>query len=267
MYIDLFEWAYIPSWLTQLENLATRAMPEPWGYSNPLYERKNATYHILEKYVNTVFRCLALNYISAKSQNDADAFISIRNDFACFHTGLLSRRYRPIYAYFEKSKWEGSLREWTLMGFTDSNTGKMKLLETLPFKPFYQENTNAIFHPDWDIRVNVDHILDSQDTRARIPQAIRHQPNLSLILEVAALQARRMAAYSPSLVVPQIYQGRAQLLLPLYFLQPERPDLTLTVEPMDGYYIGNTVLNLEMAYSNARLLARPTIPWLSAMVE
>ena len=242
-------------------------MHEPWGYKNPLFERKNASYHILEKYIHTVFRCLALDHTSAKSQNEADSYICIRNEFACFNTGLLSRRYRPIFAYFEKSKREGSFREWTLSGYTDCNTGKMKTLELLPLKPFFREREDAVFHADWPIRVNVDHILDAQDTRNGIPEVIRHQPNLSLILEVAAEQARRMAAYSPSLVVPQIYQGRAQFLLPLNFLQPEKPDLAMTLEPMEGYYIGHTVLNLEMAYNNARLLAKPTIPWLSAMVE
>ncbi len=37
--------------------------------------------------------------------------------------------------------------------------------------------------------------------------------------------------------------------------------MTLTI--MDGYYLGNTCLTLEMAYLNARLLARPVAPWLA----
>lgn len=267
MVIDLFEWAYIPSWTIQLEDLSQRAIQEPWVFKQPVHARKNMTHHILEKYIHTVFRCLALGYISAKSQNEADSYISIRNDFACFHTGLLSKRYRAIYASFEKNKRDGSLREWVMTGFTDCNTGKIKLVDPLPLKPFYQERTAAVYHSEWPIRVNVDHIIDSPDTRIRIPECIRLQPNLSLILEVAVEQARRMAAYIPGTVVPQIYQGRAQFLLPLYFLHPERPDLALTIEPMNGYYIGHTILNLEMAYQNARLLARPTVSWLTTLVD
>lgn len=40
--------------------------------------------------------------------------------------------------------------------------------------------------------------------------------------------------------------------------------MTLTV--MDGYYLGNTCLTLEMAYLNARLLARPAAAWLTRLV-
>ena len=71
----------------------------------------------------------------------------------------------------------------------------------------------------------------------------------------------------PVLAVPQLYRGKIQYLLPISLLNPKETDLAMTVEPMDGYYIGNTCLNLEMAYGNARLLAKPTAPWLSMMVE
>ena len=56
-----------------------------------------------------------------------------------------------------------------------------------------------------------------------------------------------------------------QLLLPLCLLQDGKADLALVVEKeKDGRaYRGNTVLTLDMAYSNARLLARPDPDWLS----
>lgn len=47
----------------------------------------------------------------------------------------------------------------------------------------------------------------------------------------------------------------------------EKPDLAITLRPMDGYYMGYTCLTLEMAYLNARLLARPTAKWLLDLVE
>ena len=46
----------------------------------------------------------------------------------------------------------------------------------------------------------------------------------------------------------------------------ETPDLAMTLTIMDGYYLGNTCLTLEMAYLNARLVARPTARWLSGLV-
>ena len=41
----------------------------------------------------------------------------------------------------------------------------------------------------------------------------------------------------------------------------------MTISRMEGFYAGNTCLTLEMAYSNARLLAVPTAPWLAELVE
>jgi len=64
--------------------------------------------------------------------------------------------------------------------------------------------------------------------------------------------------------VPQYWRGRIQLLLPLCLQEDGRADLALVVEKdADARaYRGNTVLTLDMAYSNARLLARPDRDWL-----
>ena len=78
--------------------------------------------------------------------------------------------------------------------------------------------------------------------------------------------ARRWAVVDPSIVVPQGYQGRVQYLLPICLTDMETPDLAMTLTVMDGYYLGNTCLTLEMAYLNARLLARPAAAWLMELV-
>ena len=79
--------------------------------------------------------------------------------------------------------------------------------------------------------------------------------------------ARRKAMTDWSLAVPQIFQGRVQYLLPIHLTNMERPDLAMALSIMEGYYIGHTCLTLEMAYQNARLLARPTAGWLAELVE
>ena len=63
------------------------------------------------------------------------------------------------------------------------------------------------------------------------------------------------------------YQGRVQYLLPICLTDMEQPDLAMTLTIMDGYYLGNTCLTLEMAYLNARLLSRPVAHWLTDIVE
>lgn len=85
--------------------------------------------------------------------------------------------------------------------------------------------------------------------------------------ETAVELARRKAVVEPSIVVPQGYQGRVQYLLPICLTDMEQPDLSMTLTIMDGYYLGNTCLTLEMAYLNARLLSRPVAHWLTDIVE
>lgn len=85
-------------------------------------------------------------------------------------------------------------------------------------------------------------------------------------METAVELARRKADIEPGIVVPQGYQGRVQYLLPVCLTDMETPDLAMTLTIMDGYYLGNTCLTLEMAYLNARLLAKPMAPWLTELV-
>ena len=58
-----------------------------------------------------------------------------------------------------------------------------------------------------------------------------------------------------------------QYLLPVYLTNMQKPDLAMTLTVMDGYYLGNTCLTLEMAYLNARVVARPMAPWLTELVK
>ena len=65
--------------------------------------------------------------------------------------------------------------------------------------------------------------------------------------------------------VPQYYPRirRLQLLLPICLISDERVDVALAVEKTDvGSYIGHTVLSLDWAYMNARLICRPDSDWL-----
>lgn len=123
------------------------------------------------------------------------------------------------------------------------------------------------YNSEWSIRVNVDHILSDPENLERITSEIRHAKNLPILLETAVELARRKTVVEPSIVVPQPYQGRTQYLLPVCLTDKEQPDLAMTLTIMDGYYLGNTCLTLEMAYLNARLPAKPVAPWLLALTQ
>lgn len=264
----LFDTAYIPSWIESLNSLQLMAQPESWCFRESLFERKNKTNPILERYIHTIFQNQVMDFQSAETQKEADTFLCVRGGYVCFHTGLMTHRYKSIYGFLEKNRRPGSQHEWFFKGFFDDTSPALHCVDKLPDKPFsYFRKEQWGFYPDWEIRVNVDHILDDAENLERIPEGVRYFPNLYILLQAGVELARRTAEFIPSIAVPQLYRGKIQYLLPISLHDPRKPDLAMTIMPMDGYYIGSTCLNLEMAYSNARLLARPTAPWLTALVE
>lgn len=115
--------------------------------------------------------------------------------------------------------------------------------------------------------MNTEHILGDEANIQRLPESVRDTWNLPLLLETAVELGRRRAVVYPSIIVPQVFQSDVQFLIPIFLTNPERPDLAMALSPMDGYYYGHTCLTLQMAYLNARLIARPMASWLTELVE
>lgn len=264
---NLFQFAYIPAWFEQLYELSQLAMPEPWCFKEPNNQTQNDQTPILERYIHQIFRKQIIEYNSAKDQVDADGSFFLRNANACFHTGLYTKHYKGIFMCFERNKRFDTLKQWYFKGFVDEGSEKLKYVLPLPHRPSYPvQQWMTYYDPSWEIRVNVDHILGDDENVARLPASIRSGWNLPLLLETAVELARRKAQMDWSLAVPQIFQGRVQYLLPIHLTNMERPDLAMALSINEGYYLGHTCLTLEMAYQNARLLARPTAAWLCQLV-
>lgn len=52
IHTDLFEFAYIPDWYGQLDELQQMALPESWRFRKPMIETKNTDTPILERYIH-----------------------------------------------------------------------------------------------------------------------------------------------------------------------------------------------------------------------
>lgn len=52
---NLFDFAFVPAWLEQLDELAGMTLPEPWSFVSPSKTGINTHTPILERYINTVF--------------------------------------------------------------------------------------------------------------------------------------------------------------------------------------------------------------------
>ena len=109
---DLFEFAYVPDWYGQLEQLAEMALPEAWRFRKPQTECKNTDTPILERYLHMIFRKLSIDYNTGETE-----YFHVENNCACFHTGLYTRQYQAIYACFERNKKKDTTLKWYFTGF------------------------------------------------------------------------------------------------------------------------------------------------------
>ena len=88
---------------------------------------------------------------------------------------------------------------------------------------------------------------------------------------VTAIQrAKLLAERNYKLPVTQYWKetNEVQFLLPLYIEESEytgRPECALALRRSKSgdYYEGTTILSLDMAYNNARLIAKPDVTWLN----
>ena len=264
---DLFDFAYIPAWFEQLFELSKLAAPEPWRYAKFEQDMNNTETPILERYINQVFRLQAVEW-NETELHLADHVMYIRNEFSCFHTGLYTTDYQGIYMCFERNKKPDAIKKWFFKGFIPGGSEKLRYVQTLPKRPFFNFRQQMLYYePDWEIRLNTEHILCDEQNAKRLPECLRDAWNLPLMLETAVELARRRARVDWSLAVPQVFQGKVQYLLPLYLTRMDQPDLALALSIMDGYYIGHTALTLPMAYQNARILGRPSVDWLASLVQ
>lgn len=221
---DLFEFAYVPDWYGQLEQLAEIALPEAWRFRKPQTECKNTDTPILERYLHMMFRKLSIDYNTGETE-----YFHVENNCACFHTGLYTRQYQAIYACFERNKKKDTTLKWYFTGFCDAVSSKLRYVEPLPKKPYFPMMQNGVnFNPEWPIRVNAEHILSDPENRERLPKKLLRFKNLPLLLETAVELGRRKTVIEPGLVVPQGYQNQLQFLLPICLTDMEKPNLPLS---------------------------------------
>ncbi len=266
---NLLQFGFFPAWINQLDQLAEMAIPEPWTFSSGfVLQGRFQHMTILACYISSTYYGLNLERDCLGDDPRANELIRVEGEYAFFNTGLLTRHYQQIYAVFQKNKRVGALQPWYFKGWHDESASYMRKISELSLRPFATALPEiSAFRPGWDVRMDMAHVLGEGDNLMRVPEPYRAANNLATHIEVAKASALKRAMICPSLVVPQYYGGKIQYLLPLSFDDPERADLVMALQSMDGYYLCSTCLTPEMAYCNARLLGRPTAPWLVALVQ
>lgn len=226
------------NWNDYTETLSKIAAPETW--SNDTYPNNG----ILANYIVKTYE---------KLQSERNIIFS--QDYAIFNTGLFTKYYEPIYAYHS---------EQDILFLTEYELGK-KGIENYPDKANYFEHPELLLF-DWHYKINIyyKHILEDNKSRINIPQDILESKNLLNIFNGAIDTMKKRVSSNYKLAVPQYFEGKVQLLLPLCLHFDDIPDLALVVTKVGNVYQGHTCLTLDMAYNNARLIAKPESNWLSA---
>jgi hypothetical protein len=87
--------------------------------------------------------------------------------------------------------------------------------------------------------------------------------------EAVSLALKRVR-WNYKTAIPMYFPTRniMSLLLPLSLVEDDLADVALVVERLDnGNYLGHTILTLQMAYNNARLVCRLESDWLKVGAE
>ena len=209
------------------------------------------------------------NYISYTYQRlviEGKIAISQDASYATFNTGLLTQHGEEIFGYFRRNS-HGNAQPWFFESWvSESNMRLMNQFAGLPEMAEYVATpADLVFDMSRNLTLSVEHIIENN--LERFPSNLQNETMARITLNYARAMALKRLRRNYKLAIPQWYPAMgaagAQLLLPLDLDQTGTADLALVVGKTEaGGYRGNTVLTLDMAYCNARLVARPNSDWL-----
>ena len=251
-----------------LEDIASNAVAEPWSFSN----RPSACkYPILKSYLENIFGKLRKETQAGATNKIVQ---SADGHYILFNTNLPDTFGRDILImaevrkkvngeeYFENpSMFTKGVSEMRRLGFSVENTPQPAT--------FFEDVNEVIFQSSWTIDSSfehLDHII--QDNRSRFPKEyqekdpIRVAGDLEQGINMAVRMAKRNFKYIAPMYRPQ--KDCIQMLMPIYLngSYREAPDFALVLTPDNGIYIPETILPIDGAYQNARLIAMPDEAWL-----
>lgn len=225
------------NWNNYTEQLANKAIKENW--SNNTYPNNG----ILTNY-------LIKTYDKLSSERN----IIIGKNYALFNTGLFTKYHDSIYAYQSGKE---------IQFLTGYELGGIGITER-PERANYFENPELLLF-DWHYKIDVHypHILEDKENQKRIPKEVLESKNIMTNFDGAIDKMKKKVSANYKLAIPQYFEEKIQLLLPLCLADDNIPDMALVVTKVGNVYRGHTCLTLDMAYNNARLIAKPESNWLS----
>jgi hypothetical protein len=241
------------AWANVLQSLAKLAEDENWAGAAPV----GRPLPILDNYLRYTYQRLVMeNKVS----------VTADGGHAAFNTGLLTPHAEDIFGLFERNRQQGQQRWVFLRWATESDRDILRHFADAPLLAEYVSTAANLVY-DWrrPLKLAYDHIL--VDRIDRFPTQLRDDPQRARqALDHAVDWTLKRVRRNYKVAVPQWYpkfsEPGAQFLMPLDLTSSGVADLALVVSEEGTTYRGHTVLTLEMAYTNARLVARPDSEWL-----
>ena len=245
--MKLFDYTWFSDFHGSIEELKSIEMKEDWDYKkNPI--GKNP---ILENYIKHTFVKL---YEEKK--------VLEQNGYSVFNTGLVTDYQEEIFAFSQYNKRQSSIK-WFFIGWRKSSDRDLMKFTKLPENANYFDNSSdLIYDTKLNLRPNINHIIDDNITRFPTALQTMDKYQLGVLLEGTINDAIKRIRRNYKTAVPQYYDGRLQLLLPLCLTSKASADLALVIEKENDVYRASTCLTLDMAINNARLIAKPDDEWL-----
>ncbi|MDR0969440.1 MAG: DUF3825 domain-containing protein [Lentimicrobiaceae bacterium] len=254
---ELFKFAFFPNYDSAIVFLAdTLADGEAWNFSDSTTKNNS----ILKNYLEFTFR---------KLQQEKKVVFTSDNKFACFNTGLVTENLEDIFAFFEeyKNPKTGRTTPFCFKAFlkkSDNNILRHFSHSIPDVADFFDKPELLIFNPKCDLIPDLDHIIG--DNLDRFPAHLQRADDAELRRQLVGAidEAKKKVRSNYKIAVPQYYDNKIQLLLPLCLTSGSpNPDLALVIHKLnDTTYTARTCLTLKMAYNNARLIVKPQSNWL-----
>ena len=247
----LFDLMFIPNMDDRLDELARLAEPEVWDYQRtPSTHRKP----ILHNYIRYTYTRLA---------EEGKIAVSDDGQYIAFNIGLVTPNQEPLFALANHNHLPNAQQPWHFQTWCRRGQFDMTRFSILPeMAHYFDDPASLVLHPGKELRANIEHIVTENKQRFPTPYDTMDNYTLQTFLKGAIDNAKERVKRNYKTAIPQYYRGRIQILLPLCISNPHTADLAIVVEDHGSFYRASTCLTLDMAYNNARQLARPDRDWL-----
>lgn len=260
--------------MTFLENLAISSQPEDWTFQ---HKPSKIKYPILKSYIENIFNVLRHEHELGLENR---LLYSKDQKRLAFNTNLLDRYDHEVWIVMDVRKTQSGKEMYV-------NPRRVKSKQELwflgfergvcPLPPrFFSDNSSeeAHYQKDWDISEDFDAYSHIFDRMERFPEEYRllYQTNPDEVarkLNDAIQFGVKMAKRNDHFVLPMYNpkDNEVQMLMPIYMnrISGGSPDfaLVLSLDKENKYYLPKTILKLEDAYQDARLISVLDGMWLT----